>query len=287
MKSKVKKSYHRMDFQVCISIIVIFALIFSFVPLFVTVLNAFKTNDEINANIFALPALKSVWQSTVANFSGAWNAVGGSFIRTILISLIGAFANTLLGSILAYIFTYKEFVGKNFIFMAFLSVMMLPSIMGMPILVPFVNNTLKLGNTYLGYFLPNFAGGQIAALFLLRTFFGQQPKAVYESARIDGASDVQTYMRITVPMAFPIMLYYYVGAFGSYYNDFLWPSLILQGENLTMMPKIRSMAETFAQNANNGAMYAMYIISAIPIVCTSIISMKYFKDGDFAAGMKL
>lgn len=287
MKSKVKKSYHRMDFQVCISIIVIFALIFSFVPLFITVLNAFKTNDEINANIFAFPTLENLWLSTKSNFASAWTSVGGSFLRTILVALIGAFVNTLLGAILAYIFTYKDFIGKQFIFMAFISVMMLPSIMGMPILVPFVNDTLKLGNTYLGYMLPVFAGGQISALFLLRTFFGQQPRAIYESAMIDGANDMQTFMRITVPMAFPIMLYYYVGAFGSYYNDFLWPSLILQGENLTMMPKIRALSEQFVANSDNGAMYAMYIISAIPIVCTSIISMKYFKDGDFAAGMKL
>lgn len=286
MKTKLKRSYYRKDFQVFISIIVVLAMIFSFIPLFITVLNALKSNYEINANIFAFPNIDAFWEDIKFNLSTAWGAIETSFISTILLSIVGGVVNCLLGSILAYIFTYKDFYGKNGIFLAFISVMMLPSIMGMPILVPFVKNTLGLGGTYIGYLLPNFAGGQVAALFLLRTFFGQQPKAIYESARIDGASDVAIYLRITVPMAFPIILYYFVGAFASYYNDYLWASLIL-GEKMTMMPKMLAQQETFVALSQNGAMYAMYIISAIPIVCTSIISMKYFKDGEFAAGMKL
>lgn len=286
MKGQVKKSYHRKDFQAFISIVVMLATVFSFLALFVTVLNALKSNYEINENIFAFPKLETLWENVSYNFSTAWNAIKTSFLSTVFLAIIGAFVNCLLGSILAYIFTYKEFYGKNAIFLAFLSVMMIPSIMGMPILVPFVKNTLGLGGTYIGYLLPMFAGGQIVALFLFRTFFGQQPKSIYESAKIDGASDVQIYMRITVPMAFPIILYQFVGVFGSYYNDYLWPSLIL-GEKMTMMPKMLAQAESFTALSQNGAMYAMYVLSAIPIVCTSIISMKYFKGGEFAAGMKL
>lgn len=286
MKTKLKKSYYRKDFQIFISIFVILAMIISFIPLLITVLNALKSNYEINASIFAFPNAEAFWKDIKYNFSTAWGAIQTSFISTILLSIVGGAVNCLLGSILAYIFTYKEFYGKNGIFLAFISVMMLPSIMGMPILVPFVKNTLGLGGTYLGYLLPNFAGGQVAALFLFRTFFGQQPKAVYESAKIDGASDVAIYLRITFPMAFPIILYYFVGAFASYYNDYLWASLIL-GDKMTMMPKMLAQQETFVALSQNGAMYAMYIISAIPIVCTSVISMKYFKDGEFAAGMKL
>ena len=77
-----------------------------------------------------------------------------------------------------------------------------------------------------------------------------------------------------------------MGVFGSYYNDYLWPSLIL-GNKMTLMPKMLSQQETFNSLSQKGAMYAMYIISCIPLVITSAISMKYFKGGEFAAGMKL
>ena len=209
-----------------------------------------------------------------------------SFISSIILSLIGAFFNCLLGSVLAYVFAYKDFYFKEFFFMMFLSVMLLPSIMGMPVLVPFVKNTLHLGETYIGYLLPNFAGGQVGALFLFRTFFCQQPKSIYESAQIEGANDFHIYLQIAIPLSWAIILFHFVGVFGSYYNDYLWPSLIL-GNKMTLMPKMLSQQETFNSLREKGSMYAMYMISCIPLIITSTISMKYFKGGEFAAGMKL
>ena len=286
MTSKIKKSYYRLDFQVVICIIVIAATLFSFLSLSITIINSLKSNDEIITNIFALPKASLLGENIAFNFSHAWEAVKTSFISSIILSLIGAFFNCLLGSILAYIFAYKDFYFKEFFFMMFLSVMLLPSIMGMPVLVPFVKNTLHLGETYVGYLLPNFAGGQVGALFLFRTFFCQQPKSIYESAQIAGANDCQIYVHITIPLAKAILLFHFVGVFGSYYNDYLWPSLIL-GNKMTLMPIMLSQQETFNQLKEKGAMYAMYVISCVPLVITSTISMRNFKGGEFAAGMKL
>lgn len=286
MTSKIKKSYYRLDFQIIICIIVIAATLFSFLSLSITVINSLKSNDEIITNIFALPKDSLLGKNIAFNFSHAWEAVKTSFISSIILSLIGAFFNCLLGSVLAYIFAYKDFYFKEFFFMMFLSVMLLPSIMGMPVLVPFVKNTLHLGETYIGYLLPNFAGGQVGALFLFRTFFCQQPKSIYESAQIEGANDFHIYLHIAVPLSWAIILFHFVGVFGSYYNDYLWPSLIL-GNKMTLMPKMLSQQETFNSLREKGSMYAMYMISCIPLVITSTISMKYFKGGEFAAGMKL
>jgi len=175
--------------------------------------------------------------------------------------------------------------------MTFIAVMMLPAIMGMPILVPFMKNTLGLADTYIGYLLPNIAGGQVGALFLFRTFFGQQPKSIYESAQIEGANDLQILMRLTGPLAFPIILYKFVGTFGSLYNDYLWPSLIMT-ENQLLMPQMLQLQVSYSGDSGlsvtaKGAMYAMYILSSIPLIFTSAISMKFFSSGDFAAGIKL
>ena len=286
MTSKIKKSYYRLDFQIIICIIVIAATLFSFLSLSITIINSLKSNDEIITNIFALPKASLLGENIAFNFSHAWEAVKTSFISSIILSLIGAFFNCLLGSVLAYVFAYKDFYFKEFFFMMFLSVMLLPSIMGMPVLVPFVKNTLHLGETYIGYLLPNFAGGQVGALFLFRTFFCQQPKSIYDSAQIEGANDFHIYLHIAIPLSEAIILFHFVGVFGSYYNDYLWPSLIL-GNKMTLMPKMLSQQETFNSLREKGSMYAMYMISCIPLVITSTISMKYFKGGEFAAGMKL
>ena len=290
MSSVALKRSDRLQTQIVVVTWVTVCTIFCLIPLFITLINAFKSNLEIETSIFAFPVLDSLGANIANNFRLAWEGIRAPFIRSIIIPLIGTTLDCLLGSILAYIFTYKDFHFKETIFFAYISVMLLPSIMGMPILVPFMRNELKLGDTYIGYLLPNLAGGQIGGLFLFSTFFGQQPRSIYESAQIEGANDVDIYCKLTIPLALPIILYKMVGTFSSLYNDYLWPSLIMDSK-MTLMPIMLSMQQKFTAGIGtgkqNGAMYAMYIISSIPLIFTSIISMKFFSSGDFAAGIKL
>jgi ABC-type glycerol-3-phosphate transport system permease component len=91
-----------------------------------------------------------------------------------------------------------------------------------------------------------------------------------------------------VPLAFPIILYKFVGTFGGLYNDYLWPSLILTNKFTVTLALYQARNSLSAGiDPMKGAIYAMYIISIIPLIFTSIISMKYFSGGDFAAGIKL
>ena len=290
MKSVALKRSDRLQTQIVVVVWVTVCTLFCLIPLFITAINAFKSNLEIETSIFAFPQLDTLGLNIKTNFNLAWEGISKPFIRSIIIPLIGTTLDCILGSILAYIFTYKEFHFKETIFFAYISVMLLPSIMGMPILVPFMRNTLGLGDTYVGYLLPNLAGGQIGGLFLFRTFFGQQPRSIYESAQIEGANDVNIYCKLTVPLALPIILYKMVGTFSGLYNDYLWPSLIMDSK-MTLMPIMLSMQQKFTAGIGtgkqNGAMYAMYIISSIPLIFTSVISMKFFSSGDFAAGIKL
>ena len=121
-------------------------------------------------------------------------------------------------------------------------------------------------------------------MFLFKTFFGQQPKSLYESAALDGANDFVILTKITIPLAFPIILYYFVGCFSGIYNEYLWANLILS-DNLTLTNIMFTSVNS--EIVKYGSMYAMYIIASVPLIITVIISMKYFKSGEFAAGLKL
>jgi len=291
---KYLKSQDKLSIQVFIIVWITFSVLLTLYPVFITIVNSLKSDYSIRASIFTMPELfGGEFGATVAeNYKIAWNGtetiVGMKvyFLRSVLLAFIGAFFTCVIGTILGYIFTYKEFHFKEVLFMVYLAVMMLPSIMGMPTLIPFVSKTLGLKDTYLGYLLPILSGGQVTSLFLFRTFFGAQPKSVYESAKIEGANDVQIYAELTVPLALPIILYCFVGSVSSQYNDYLWPTLIFE-RNITLMPMMKRLEEFFAKSRMNGAIYAMYMISGIPLIITSAISMKFFASGDFAAGMKL
>lgn len=283
-KSKLRYSYEKKSFQTFITIVVTLCTVFSFIALFITVVNSAKTDNEVAFNIFALPSVENFVSALKENYSGAWSEIAPYFFRSVMTALIGAAGSTMLGALLAYILVFKDFYFKNAVFMLFIAVMLVPSIIGYPVLLPLMRDTFKLGDTLAGYMIPTIGGCQVGGMFLFRTFFSQQPKSIYESAKMDGANDVDLFLRFTLPLSLPIMLYYAVGIFTNMYNDYLWSSLILDS-NLTLMPKMLSLVDS--NTLQYGAMYAMYCISSLPMIIVAIISMKYFCSGEFASGMKL
>lgn len=284
-KHKLRMPYERNFAQVCILTVVIFCLLFSFLPLFLTVVNSFKPDGEVQANAFSLPHLASFAQAAKDNFTTAWAAIGDRYFTTILVALLGAVGQTVISAVLAYILTFKNFYFKDAIFMLFIAVLLVPSIIGYPILLPLIRDKFGLDNSHFGYLLPIVGGGQVTGMFLFKTFFGQQPKSLYESAKLDGANDAIILVKITVPLALPIILYHFVGCFSGIYNEYLWASLLLSGEKQTLANTMESAVSNL--EVKYGSMYAMYLISSFPLILTVIISMKYFKSGEFAAGLKL
>ncbi len=283
-KNKIRYSYERKSFQIFITVVVTLCTLFSFIALFITVVNSLKTDDEVAFDIFALPTVNNFVSAMSSNYAKAWLEVYVYFFRSLGTALVGATGATLLGAFLAYILVFKDFYFKDAVFMLFIAVMLVPSIIGFPILLPLMRDTFNLGDTYAGYVIPTIGGCQVGGMFLFRTFFGQQPKSIYESARLDGANDFTLIFRFTLPLSLPILLYYGISIFSNMYNDYLWPSLILDTK-LTLMPKMLSLVDS--NTLKYGAMYAMYCISSIPLIFTTTISLKTFSSGEFASGMKL
>ena len=283
-KSTLLMPHEKTGVQVAIIAVIVVCLLFSFLPLLLTVINALKTDIQVQTNAFALPQLSTIGEAVKHNFATAWNAISAYYFKTIIVALIGAIAETIVGAALAYILTFKDFYFKNLVFMVFISILLVPSIIGYPILVPLVRETLNLNDNYVGYLIAMVGGSQVMGMFLFKTFFGQQPKSLYESAALDGANDFVVLTKITVPLAFPIILYYFVGCFSGIYNEYLWASLILN-ENQTLTNIMYAVVDS--DKIRYGSMYAMYLIASIPLVITVAISMKYFKSGEFAAGLKL
>ena len=286
-KRKVKglrMPYEKPWAQAIILFVVFFCLLFSFLPLLLTVVNAFKLDEQVKTDAFSLPIFSTISEAADTNFAKAWGVLSPYYFKTITVALIGAVLETIISALLAYILVVKNFYFKEMIFMLFISVLLVPSIIGYPILIPLVRDTFGVGDSYFGYLLPMVGGAQVTGMFLFRTFFSQQPKSLYESAKLDGANDFVLFSKITIPLALPIVLYYFVGCFSGIYNEYLWASLIMD-TNQTITTIMYSVVAT--GEIKYGAAYAMYLISSLPLIVTTIISMKYFKSGEFAAGLKL
>ena len=282
MRNTVRLRYSdEKSIQTTITIITTLCVIFCLIPLFMTIINSAKSNYEIRTSIFSLPK-----KINFNNYKTAFSEIGGNILNSVLVAAVGGFLRMAFAAVVAYLFAQKEFMGKEFFFYLYLTMMFVPSILGTSVLYAFTYKA-KLIDSYWGMWLPYIGGGQAGAIFLFRTFFRQQPKSVIEAAKLDGANDFNIFLMIVIPLAIPIIIYGFIQGFSSYYNDYLWPSLVMKTETkMTLMVVLIRKSGIYEAN-DWGVVYAMYLISSIPLIVTSGISLEFFSSGGFASGMKL
>ena len=192
-----------------------------------------------------------------------------------------------LGLLAGYALARLEFRGKGMVFNAMLLVLIVPfQLLMIPLYVMIVRGYL-LGDTYLGMILP-FAVNAIA-VFIFRQFFLQLPKELFESARLDGASELKILTRIAIPLAKPAILTAVIVTFIGPWNEFLWPFLVTK--QLALQPLAVALANFIsnvaARQANPfGAILAGAVVLVIPAVILFLIFQKRFQASNLGSGIK-
>ena len=272
-----------------LSVIVLLTLM----PVLITLGLSLKTERDISiGSLWSLPTTIQ-WE----NYSFAFQAVLPNMGITLFIDIVSVLAMTMISSFTAYIFVRKRFPGRNLLFYLVILPMLVPGVVS---LTPQYLNIIEMNllGSWWAVILPYVAGNQIASVFLFRTFMAQQPADLYEAAEIDGAGDFRMYLSISLPLAFGILMVQAVSIFSAIYNDYLWPLMIFMHnpEHGTLMPVLKDLATQASQMilpgtenimAGRGATYALYLVSGVPLVISTIVGLKFFIDGEFASGMKL
>lgn len=130
---------------------------------------------------------------------------------------------------------------------------------------------LSLLNTFAALILPGIANGYM--IFLLKGFFDSQPKELYESAQLDGASEWVLFWQITMSLSKPILAVIALQAFNAAYSNFMLAFVVCQDESMwTLMVWLYQLQLRSGQ----AVMYASLIIAAIPtfmifLFCQNII----------------
>lgn len=268
--------------QIAIYVIMGITVVLVMLPVFLSLLMSFKSNFELAGSIWAFP---KEW--LFSNWAFGVREMLPNMLNSVVISLVSTFFVVFLGSLSAFVFVRMEFFGRNFLFQLVILLMLIPSIITLtPLYLLCVN--LGIDNTWFALWLPSVAGGQVSAIFLFSIFFRQQPKDIFDAAKIDGAGAIRMYLSLCLPLAVPVLCIQAVNTFAMCYNDFMWPSIIIsETSKQPLMPVLRNLANVASLNSQEGASYAMYLMSGIPLVFTTLIGLKYFIGGEFASGMKL
>lgn len=190
-------------------------------PLIFTVFSSLMT--EIEVSNFPPPLFPTRFY--LDNFKEA--IAGFPIVRFILNSFIVSAAvmisQVVTSSLAAYAFSFLNFKGKNALFAMFLSTMMIPWE------VTIIPNYLLIKSwgwmdSYQGLIVPFMAGA--FGVFLLRQFFLQLPRELFDAGKIDGCGHLRQYFSIVLPLSRPALATLSVYVFLTHWNHYLWPLLI-------------------------------------------------------------
>ena len=169
-----------------------------------------------------------------------------------------------------------------------MSLMMVPMVLTMtPTYLTIINLGLK--NNWLGLILPAVSGHQVGTILLFRTFLEQQPQELFESGRIDGASEFRMCFQIAFPLALPIIGLHSINIFSASYNDYIWGLLLIETQEISpLMPVLKQLVGRAVEASGQlGVEYALYLMAGAPLVITTMVGLKYSIGGDMSAGIKM
>jgi len=260
------------------------AVVFLF-PFYYMVIGALQS--EPNSSISgAFPNPANLTLDNLRDINGAINLP-----RTLLNSGIftgGVLLSTLvLGLLAGYALARLEFRGRGIVFNAMLLILIVPfQLLMIPLYVMIVRN-YGLADTYLGMILPYAVSA--TAVFIFRQFFLQLPKELFESARLDGASELRILTRIAIPLAKPAILTAIIVTFIGPWNEFLWPFLVTK--RLDLQPLAVALANFIstvaARQANPfGAILAGAVVLAVPAVVLFLAFQRHFVASNLGSGIK-
>lgn len=264
-----------------IHVFLILAAILTFYPFIFMVITSFKASIDFQHNFWGLPH----WIQ-LSNYSDAWTRISGYVINSLIVSTTSAAGVLIIGSISAFVFARFRFPGREVLFLMLLALLMIPGILT---LVPafLLVKTLGLMNTYGALVLPYIAGGQIFAIFIMRSFFASLPEELFESARIDGANTLRLYTGICLPLSKPILVTIAIMNVLSTWNDYIWPLVTIpDGRRWTISVGIVSFGSQYLGTESWGPMYAGYVLASIPLLILFVFTMRYFIAGLTSGAIK-
>lgn len=256
-----------------ISLIVVF-------PFFWMVICSFKSSSEVLSKNSFWP---SVWH--LENYTLAWGRARFDiyFRNSTLMALASVAGQLITSSMAAYAFAKLKFKLSKPLFMVFLCSMMIP------LEATIVSNYLTLSamglmDTFFAVISTSIVS--VFGVFLLRQFYMTIPDALLEAARIDGASEVQSFVRIILPLGKSAMATIAIIGFIGSWNSYLWPLIITNSMELrTVQTGLRAMM-TLDVGVEWQQLMAMSTLITVPTIILFVALQKYFVQGITKVGIK-
>jgi len=243
-----------------------------------------STSLKTNLEVFHFPPTfipeVAQWQNYVQIFKvvpfARW------FLNSLFITLAQTLLYLLVASLAAYTFARLHFPGRDALFVLYLATLMVPAEVT---LIPkfILMKEFHLIDTFTAVILPGVFNAY--GVFLLRQFFMSLPDSLEEAAILDGASYFKIYWRLVLPLSGPALATLGVFSFRGAWNDFIWPLIVINTENMKPLSVGLSSFHGLYET-NWPQLMAASTVALIPIIVVFVAAQKYFVQGIAMTGLK-
>ena len=265
-----------------ILVFLILGALIVFFPFYWALIGSLKTKSEFWAFPPTLFPQVAMW----SNYTEALTEKIPRYIFNSVFTATGIVLWQVFSSCMAaYVLTRYEFKLKSLIFGVMMLLYMLPAaVTHLPGYIVLAN--MKLLDTFTGLIISNAAS--VFAIFLLKQYFLQVDKGLYEAAQVDGAGDMRTLWQLMVPLSKPALIVICLNGFIGNYNNFIWPSLITKSpENFLVSQGLRAF---FTQESAYGikfpVMMAANVVVMLPTLVLFAFTQRWFESGIAESGSK-
>ncbi|MDL2324763.1 carbohydrate ABC transporter permease [Ruminococcaceae bacterium OttesenSCG-928-A16] len=185
-------------------------------------------------------------------------------------------------SMAAYAFSFFKFKGQRALFLVVLSTMMIP-VDAIIISNYLTISQLGLTDTYFALVMPYLTSAM--GIFLMRQSFLTIPKEIKEASMLEGCGDLRFLLRMAMPISVPSVAALGVYVFIQTYNQFLWPLLVTNTQNMRTVQIGMDMLKN-AEAVNYGVVLAGAMIILVPVIFVFVFGQRYLVKGMTAGGVK-
>lgn len=276
MTTRVRK---RMQYGVR-SVIMIGLTVLMALPLYYVVISTFKTQADMAASPFGLPATWTLQNYVLAL---ADDTLLQSFLNTLIVTVVGVALQILIGSMAAYgmiLRSSRLTAGVGALLLLAFCIPMQST------LIPLYQMEARLGlvNSLTGLILLYLAGA-IFCYFLIVGYMRKLPMEVIEAAKIDGAGPLRIYASVVLPLIRPILITVIVFQTLGTWNDFVWPNLLLSSsEKRTVVLQVYNAVGQFTTDWPQ--FMTVTVIALLPVFVFFLFCQRWIVAGLVAGSVK-
>ncbi|WP_099827447.1 ABC transporter permease subunit [Oceaniglobus indicus] len=222
---------------------------------------------------------------TLANYRQVLTAdnMDRAFINTLTVTIPATIIPILIAAFAAYALAWMDFPGRGLLIAAVVGLLVVPLQLA---LVPLLNlhNSIGIGQSFMGIWLAHTGFGLPLAVYLLRNYMVGLPRDIIESAKVDGATDFQLFVRIILPLSFPALAAFAIFQFLWTWNDLLVAKVFLPSDDASKVMTVKIADDLLGSRGGDWGILATAAFVSIAVPLVVFFTMQRFLVRGLLAG---